>query len=118
METTTIEKRALEIAALLEDAKARDVAVLDVSQISGWTDFFIIATINSSTHHKSLHKCVKDYCASSGSALEIYAPAKKIPDGGDWALIDLGTVVVHLMSEDARAFYDLEKLWHNAKKLR
>ena len=118
METTPIGARALEIAALLEDGKAQDVAVLDVAEISGWTDFFVIATVNSSTHHKSLHKYVKDYCGASDGALEIFVPAKKIPDGDDWALIDLGTIVVHLMSPDARSFYDLEKLWHNAKKLR
>jgi ribosome-associated protein len=114
----TTEQMALEIADLIEDGKGGDVVVLDVSDLSSWTDFFVIVTVASPTHHMSLSRLVKDYCADSDGALEIYVPAKKIPDGDDWALIDLGTIVVHLMSKDAREFYDLEKLWHNGKKLR
>ncbi|GMO50014.1 MAG: ribosome silencing factor [Treponemataceae bacterium] len=115
---TTTEQMALEIADLLEDGKGGDVAALDVSCLNSWTDFFVIATIASPTHHKSLYKLVKDYCRDSNGVLEIRAPAKKIPDGDDWVLIDLGVIVVHLMSKDAREFYDLEKLWHNGRKIR
>ncbi len=43
---------------------------------------------------------------------------RKAPDGDDWNLIDIGSVVVHLMSAPAREFYDLEKLWHAGKVLR
>ncbi|MDR1786212.1 MAG: ribosome silencing factor [Spirochaetaceae bacterium] len=114
----TLQDIALELAALLEDGKGRDVTVLDVSEISSWTSCFVIATSASSTHWKSLYKLVKDYCGASGGAVEIYAPQKKIPDGDDWVLIDLGGIVVHLMSAEARGFYDLEKLWYNGKKLK
>jgi ribosome-associated protein len=103
----------LELASLIADGKGQNVAALDVSELNSWTDFFIIATTTSSTHWKGLYKLVKDYCKESQGALEIYVPNKKIPDGDDWVLIDLGIIVVHLMSEDARGFYDLEKLWHN-----
>jgi ribosome-associated protein len=113
----TKEQMALEIAALLEDAKGEDVVALDVSELNSWTDFFVIATVASPTHHKSLQKLVKDYCRDSSGALEIFVPAKKIPDGDDWVLIDLGVIVVHLMSKDARGFYDLEKLWHSARNI-
>jgi ribosome-associated protein len=108
---------ALELAALMEDGKGQDVVALDVSCLNSWTDFFVIVTITSSTHWKGLYKLVKDYCKESEGALEIYVPNKKIPDGDDWVLIDLGIIVVHLMSSAARGFYDLEKLWHNGKKI-
>jgi ribosome-associated protein len=111
----TKEQMALEIAGLLEDGKGGDVVALDVSELNSWTDFFVIATIASPTHHKSLYKLVKDYCRDSGGALEILVPAKKIPDGDDWVLIDLGVIVIHLMSKDARGFYELEKLWHSGR---
>jgi ribosome-associated protein len=113
----TLEERALELAALMEDGKGGDVVVLDVAEVSSWTSFFVIATISSSTHWKSLYRLVKDYCKDSGGDLEIFVPNKKIPDGDDWVLIDLGGIVVHLMSPEARGFYDLEKLWHNARRL-
>jgi ribosome-associated protein len=114
----TAKQMALEIAALIEDGKGQDIVVLDVSALNSWTDCFVIATITSSTHHKSLYKFVKDYCRDSEGAIEIYVPNKKIPDGDDWVLIDLGVIVVHLMSSEARGFYDLEKLWHNGERVR
>jgi ribosome-associated protein len=63
-----------------------------------------------------LYKIVKDYVREND--MEIHVTNKKSPDGDDWNLIDIGTVVVHLMSQDARNFYELEKLWHKGEVLR
>lgn len=112
----TDKEKALEIAQLMEDGKGKDVVVLDVSQLNSWTDFFVIVTVNSSVHWKGLYKIVKDYVKKND--MQIHITNKKTPDGDDWNLIDIGTVVVHLMSEDARNFYDLEKLWFKGEKLR
>lgn len=112
----TDKEKALEIAQLMEDGKGKDVVVLDVSQLNSWTDFFVIVTVNSSVHWKGLYKIVKDYVKEND--MQIHVTNKKTPDGDDWNLIDIGTVVVHLMSEDARNFYDLEKLWFKGEKLR
>ena len=49
--------------------------------------------------------------------MQIHVTTRKSPDGDDWNLIDIGSVVVHLMSDAARNFYDLEKLWHAGKVL-
>ena len=112
----TDKEKALEIAQLMEDGKGKDVVVLDVSQLNSWTDFFVIVTVNSSVHWKGLYKIVKDYVKEND--MQIHITNNKTPDGDDWNLIDIGTVVVHLMSEDARNFYDLEKLWFKGEKLR
>ncbi|MBQ8014136.1 MAG: ribosome silencing factor [Treponema sp.] len=115
-EVKTVEENALEIARLLEDSKAENVSVIDVSELNSWTDFFVIATIHSSAHWQGLAKQIKDYVKEND--MEIHLTHNKSPSGDDWNLIDIGPVVVHLMSADAREFYDLEKLWHGGKKLR
>ncbi|MCR4791034.1 MAG: ribosome silencing factor [Treponemataceae bacterium] len=111
----TAKDKALEIAQLMTDYKGENVTVIDVSQLNSWTDYFVIVTINSSAHWKGLYKQVKDYAKEND--LEINVPNRKIPDGDDWNLVDLGNIVVHLMSEEAREFYDLEKLWQKGQVL-
>ena len=109
----TTEEKAREIAKLMEDGKGEDVTLLDISGLNSWTDYFVIVTVNSSAHWQGLYKQVKEYIKEND--LEIHLTNKKTPDGDDWNLIDLGAIVIHLMSEQARQFYDLEKLWHNGK---
>ena len=112
----TDEAKALEIAQLMEDSKGQNVVVLDISELNSWTDYFIIVTVTSSAHWQGLYKEIKDYIAEND--MQIHVTSNKGPQGDDWNLIDLGTVVVHLMSKEARDFYELEKLWHAGKKLR
>ena len=112
----TIQQQALELARLLEDGKAENVTVIDVSELNSWTDFFVIGTIKSSMQVQGLQKQVKDYVKEND--MQIHLTNRKQPDGDEWNLIDIGPVVVHLMSQDARDFYELEKLWHAGKVLR
>lgn len=112
----TAKENALEIAQILEDGKGEDVRVIDVSELNSWTDFFVICTIHSSAHWQGLAKQIKDYVKESD--MQIHVTHRKSPDGDDWNLIDIGSVVVHLMSKDAREFYELEKLWHAGKVLK
>lgn len=107
------EEKAIEIAKLMIDGKGKDVTLLDISGLNSWTDYFVIVTVNSSTHWQGLYKQVKEYIKEND--LEIHLTNKRSSDGDDWNLIDLGPIVVHLMSEQARQFYDLEKLWHSGR---
>jgi ribosome-associated protein len=111
----TMEEKAIEIARLMEDGKGNDVTLLDISGLNSWTDYFVIVTVNSSAHWQGLYKQIKEYIKEND--LEIHVTNRKSPDGDDWNLIDLGAIVVHLMSESARTFYDLEKLWHAGKTI-
>lgn len=106
----TTEEKAIEIAKLMEDGKGKDVTLIDISALNSWTDYFVIVTVNSSAHWQGLYKQIKEYIKDNG--LEIHVTNKKSPDGDDWNLIDLGVIVIHLMSAGAREVYDLEKLWH------
>ena len=111
----TVKEMALEIAKLMEDGKGTDVCVLDVSELNSWTDYFVIGTVSSGPHWQGLYKEIKDYIKDTD--LEIHKIHNKTSQGNDWNLIDLGPIVVHLMSQEARDFYELEKLWHAGKKI-
>jgi ribosome-associated protein len=99
---------ALELAALLANHNGGDVVVLDVSAQAGWTDRFVIATATSSAHLRGLARFIDEDVARLGLQ-RLGRPS--LADDDEWLLVDLGTIVVHVMTERARAFYELEKLW-------
>lgn len=99
---------AIQIGKLLELGKAQNVVVLDVRGKNSWSDYFVIASVSSSIQMKGLQKQVFE--AVKDLNLELYPVRKKTSDGDDWVLIDLNTIIVHLMTDTARSFYDLEKL--------
>ncbi|MDR2601582.1 MAG: ribosome silencing factor [Spirochaetaceae bacterium] len=112
---------AFELKALLENHKAVDVIVLDLRGFPMWTDFFVIATVTSGAHLKGLKRHIKEFAYAN--ELEIQQKtgrdispvnAAAATDDVEWDLIDMGGVVVHLMSEKARKFYELENLWNKA----
>ena len=108
----TFEQKAVEIAKLITDGKGRDVTLLDISGLNSWADYFVIATVTSSAQQQGLAKQIKDYIKEND--LEIHPTNRRSPNGEDWELIDLGNIVVHLMSEQAREFYNLDKLYREA----
>ena len=96
------------IGLLMEEHKGQEVSVLDLRGINNWTDFFIIATVTSRTHMDGLERHIKDYCLEND--VDIIGCSRK--DAADeWRLIDLGSIIIHLMTSAAREFYDLERLW-------
>ncbi len=106
---------AVAIGKLLSDHKGIDVVVLDLSGLNAWTDYFVIATVTSSTHLKGLQNHVKDYGSETG--VEILRRQRKVASDDEWNLIDMGSIVVHLMTARSRAFYELERLWSPASVL-
>lgn len=106
---------ALKLGKFLQDSKGVNVVVLDLREANIWTDFFIIATVTSAAHSAGLEKKLYEEIPNLG--LEEYRTKRKSPDGAEWRLIDLGGIVIHLMSETARKFYDLEKLRYDSKNI-
>jgi len=103
---------ASELGVLLREHKGADVIVLDLRELSVWTDFFVIATATSNTHLDGLERHVREYCAERG--IEILRRSRKPSEQEDeWRIIDLGYIVIHLMSRRARDFYELERLYKN-----
>lgn len=91
----------------LDDTKALDVLELDVRDITSVTDIMLIATGTSGRHTKSLAGNVIDKVKEAG----VKPLGIEGQDQGDWVLIDLGDIVVHIMQQQVRDFYNLEKLW-------
>lgn len=106
---------ALGIARILAEHKGGDVRVLDLSAQAGWTDCFVIATATSGTHLRSLARYADERAAELG--LE-RLNRSSIAEDDEWALADFGTIVVHVMTERARAFYELERLWFQAESIK
>lgn len=91
----------------LEDGKARDIQVIDVEGVSTFTDRMIVATGTSTAHVRGLGTMV-DLAYKKADVPSLGMEAGPQPD---WVLIDHGNVIIHVMTESARAYYSIEKLW-------
>lgn len=91
----------------LDDLKAKDVLTLDVRSLTSLADVMIIASGTSSRHVKSLADNVVKMVKEAG----LKPMGMEGERDGDWILIDLAGVIVHVMQPATRAFYDLERLW-------
>ena len=86
--------------------------ILDLREISSVTDYFIICTGRSDVHVRAIVERIEAGLAERGER----PLAREGVAHGSWALLDYGDVVVHVFQPDARAFYDLERLWGQAPR--
>ncbi len=91
----------------LDQLKAKDVSCLDVSAVTDMTDVMIFVTGTSNRHVKSLSNNVATECKKAG----LQPLGVEGDDTGEWVLVDLGDILVHVMLPEIRDLYDLEKLW-------
>jgi len=103
-----IEKLGGALTGLLQEHNGQNVLMLDLRSINNWTDFFIIATVTSRTHMDGLERHIKNFCREKN--IDIFGSSRKTQDD-EWRLIDLGPIIVHLMTISTREFYELERLW-------
>lgn len=94
----------------LEDKKAENIKILDLREVSLIADYFIIATGNSSTQVKAICENVEKEVGEPPLRREGFNDA-------NWVLLDYNAVVVHVFQEELREFYNLERLWGNAKEV-
>lgn len=107
-------KEKMELAVRRLDAKkASDIRVLDISEISLLADYFVICSAPSTTQVKSLADHVEEELEKAGEPLL----KKEGKQGYNWVLLDYGDVIVHIFYQETREFYELEKLWADAKEI-
>jgi len=103
---TTEQVRDAALAGL-EEAKAQDIKLMDVTGLTNVTDYMILATGTSSRHVIAIAEKLVDYMKDHG-----HRPlGVEGQEEADWVLVDLNDAIVHIMQKDARVFYDLDKLW-------
>jgi ribosome-associated protein len=95
------------VAGALDDLKALDVSLLDVRHLTTVTDTMIVASGRSDRHVRAIADAVVEQCKKEGHR-PIGVEGQSV---GEWVLVDLGDVVVHVMLPRTREFYNLEKLW-------
>lgn len=109
----TLEGRVGAIAALIDELKGENIVTMDLRSLSDFADAFVIATSRSQTHMQSLVGNLVDRLREQG-----LRPLLK-PDrqGIRWMLIDYANVIVHLFDGESRKYYDLERLWGDARTI-
>lgn len=93
----------------LDDIHAIDIVIIDVKEQTSVTDYMVVCSGRSSRHVKSIAEHVLEHLKAEG--LQVLSQTGL--ENGDWALIDFGDFVLHVMQPDSRAFYNLEGLWQN-----
>ncbi len=109
----TPKELALAAAKALDSKKAGDLMVLETADITTLADYFVICTATSSTQVKAL----SDLCEKTMKDLGEEPHHIEGHRGGVWVLLDYSSVVIHIFMPEAREFYNLERLWSDAKPI-
>ena len=108
------EEKTLAVIAALEDVKAQNIKVIDTSKLSDMFERMVIASANSTRQTKALADNVVVKLKERGE--QIYG--REVEESGEWILVDLGEVLVHVMQPAVRDYYNLEELWSKAQAAR
>ena len=102
---------AINVTKALDEKKGMDIKLLKIDRVSSLADYFLICTGTSNTHVKTL--C--DYAEYTLENMGETMLGREGHRGNSWELLDYGCIVVHVFTDEARKFYDLERLWADAE---
>lgn len=113
MKDVNVKEMALLAVQALEDKKAEDICIIDISEVSVLADYFIIAGGNNTSQIQALADTVDEKLGKSGY------PLKQMEgyQSANWILLDFGDIIVHIFDKENRLFYDLERIWRDGKKI-
>lgn len=113
MTNTESKEKALIVGRLALEKKAEDIKILDMRNVTFFCDYFVIAGAESFKKTTA----IADHIIDSLDALGIRLLHKEGIRDGQWVILDYSDVIVHVFQEQARRFYDLERLWGDAKTI-
>ena len=107
----TAKEVAYEVTKALDSKKGQDIKLLKIDKVSSLADYFLICTGTSNTHVKTLCDFAEYTLEQLGEPLL----GREGHRGNTWELLDFGCVVIHVFTNEARQFYDLERLWSDGQ---
>jgi ribosome-associated protein len=114
IDTLSLEEIKLAVVDALEDIKAFDITVMDVRRMTAVTSYMIVASGNSTRQCKAIADNVREKLKEKGLEARGVEGEKE----GEWVLVDLGDIVVHVMVPTTRAYYNIEQLWTESQTRR
>ena len=109
----TAKEVALEVTKALDAKKGINIKLLRINEVSSLADYFLICTGTSNTHVRTLSDTAEFVLEQAGEKLL----GREGHRGNTWELLDFGSIVVHIFTDEARHFYDLERLWADAEQV-
>jgi ribosome-associated protein len=113
-EASYLDSMKAAVVDALEDIKGFDIAVMDVRKLTNMTSYMIVASATSSRQAKAMGDNVREKMKEKGYNIRGTEGEKE----GEWVLVDLNDIVVHIMVPATRAYYNLEQLWGDAEARR
>lgn len=108
-----IKEKLVRIVELINERQAKDIVVLDVRNLSSLCDYFIICSGESTRQVRAIHAETVKHCRKD----KINVQHSEVDEGARWILVDFFDIILHIFFDEAREYYDLEKLWDKAKKV-
>ena len=108
----TSRESAIVLAKALDSKKGMEIKVLKTEELTTLADYFVICTASSTTQIKALSDVCEEAMERNGERVHHIEGHR----GGTWVLMDFSSVVVHIFMDEARKFYDLERLWGDAQE--
>lgn len=106
-------KMALLAVEALEDKKAEDITIIDISEVSVLADYFIIADGNNKNQVQAMVDNVQEELFKAGYEMKQMEGYRE----GNWILLDFGDIIIHIFDKENRLFYDLERIWKDGKEV-
>lgn len=97
----------------LEDKKAEDIRVIDISEVSVLADYFLIASGKNRNQLQALADEMEEKLGRAGYPMK----QSEGYDSANWILLDFGDIIIHLFDQENRLFYDLERIWRDGKQI-